>query len=252
MAPAIFFLSDFGVEDVYVGVVKAVIAQIAPEARVVDLAHALPPQDLRRGAYQLFQAAPYLPEGSVVLAVVDPGVGSERRAVVVEAERCRYVAPDNGLCTLAFERDRPRRAFALDNPAYQLARVDRTFHGRDVFGPAAAHLWRGAEPHTFGPEVAVDELVRLPVRLTDGDDGEVLTFDRFGNAVTTLRAPEGPWSAALVAGRRVPAASHYGAVATGEPLALVGSAGLVEVSVRDGSAQAHLGLTSGAPVRIVP
>ncbi|MFW6023639.1 MAG: SAM hydrolase/SAM-dependent halogenase family protein [Myxococcota bacterium] len=247
----IFFLSDFGVEDAYVGIVKAVIAGIAPGEPVVDLAHGLPPQDLRRAAYQLFEAGPYLPPGSVVLAVVDPGVGSERRAVVVEGERCRYVAPDNGLLSLAFEHDPPQRAFALEEAAYRLPSPRRTFHGRDVFGPAAAHLARGVAPEAFGPDVPRDALVHLPVALVDGERGEVLTFDRFGNAITTVREPAGAWSGVEVAGRRVPAVTHYAAVPPGEPLALVGSAGLVEVSLREGSARDGLGLTEGTSVQVV-
>lgn len=247
----IFFLSDFGVEDAYVGIVKAVIAGLAPGVPVVDLAHVLPPQDLRRAAYQLFEAVPYLPPGSLVLAVVDPGVGSERRAVVVEGERCRYVAPDNGLLSLAFEHDPPRRAFALEEPKYRLPSPRHTFHGRDVFGPAAAHLAQGVAPEAFGSEVPLDALVRLPVALVQGERGEVLTFDRFGNAITTVREPAGAWSGVDVAGRRVPAATHYAAVPPGEPLALVGSAGLVEVSIRDGSARDVLGLTEGDPIQVV-
>ncbi|MFW6049679.1 MAG: SAM hydrolase/SAM-dependent halogenase family protein [Myxococcota bacterium] len=247
----IFFLSDFGLEDAYVGVVKAVIAGIAPEARVVDLAHGLPPQDLRRAAYQLHEAVPYLPPGSIVLAVVDPGVGSERRAVAVEGARCRYVVPDNGLLSLVFEHDPPVGAHALEDPRFRLSEVRRTFHGRDVFGPAAAHLAAGVSPAELGPPVPVGDLVRLPIGLVDGDAGEVLTFDRFGNAITNLRQPASGAVAVRAAGRRLPLVTHYAAVGPGEPLALVGSAGLVEISVRDGDARAGLGLAEGHPVQIL-
>nr|WP_245526781.1 SAM-dependent chlorinase/fluorinase [Marinithermus hydrothermalis] len=248
----VFFLSDFGVEDAYVGIVKAVMEGIAPGVRIVDLAHALPPQDLRRAAYQLYEAVPYLPQGAVVLAVVDPGVGSSRRGLVVVGERLVYVAPDNGLLTLAWLRDPPRRAYALENPAYRLPGVSATFHGRDVFGPAAAHLARGVPPEAFGAEVPVAALQRLPVRLGRGPGGEVLTFDRFGNAITTIQAPLPPGVRAVeVAGRPVPLARYYAEVAPGAPLALVGSSGLVEVSVREGSAREALGLREGDPVRLV-
>jgi S-adenosyl-L-methionine hydrolase (adenosine-forming) len=247
----IFFLSDFGVEDAYVGIVEAVMASIAPAARVVHLAHGVPPQDLRRGAYQLFEAVPYLADRSVVLAVVDPGVGSDRRAVAVEGERHLYVAPDNGLLSLALELDPPRRAFSIENATYRLPTSSHTFDGRDVFGPAAACLAQGLDPGELGPEVDPADLRRLPVGPVGGSDGEILTFDHFGNAITTLRAPGGAWSGVRVGGTLVPRASHYAAVDPGAALALVGSAGLVEISVRDGSAGRVLGLSEGQPVQIV-
>lgn len=152
----VYFLSDFGLEDPYVAVVKAVLAERAPGPAVVDLAHALPPQDLRRAAYALFEALPYLPEGAVVLAVVDPGVGTARRAVAALG-RWTYVGPDNGLFTLAWLLDPPRRAFLLEPPRPRpkaalpgWAPGEATFHGRDVFAPAAAHLALGLPRRGLG------------------------------------------------------------------------------------------------------
>lgn len=251
MAAPIFFLSDFGHEDAFVGIVEAVMLGIAPDARVVHLGHALPPQDLRRAAYQLYQAAPYLPGDAVVLVVVDPGVGSRRHAVVAETDGPRFVAPDNGVLDLAFRRTPVRAMYALDSAAHRLPTTSRTFDGRDVFGPAAAHLAAGAAPGDLGPPLDPDARVRLGVDLRDGPDGEVLTFDRFGNAITDLRAPAAPWRAARVGDRAIPRGDHYAAVVRGEPVALVGSAGLVELAVRDGDARAALGLAAGDPVRLV-
>jgi hypothetical protein len=246
----IYFLSDFGLSDAYVGIVKAVVASIASDARVIDLAHELPPHDLRHGAYQLYEAAPYLPDGSIVLAVVDPGVGSERRAVVVEGARCLWVAPDNGLLAPALTLDPPSRAFRLERDSYQLSSSARTFDGRDVFGPAAAHLIRGVDPRMFGSALDVAELCTLGVAPGPGPGGEVWTFDRFGNAITTLRPPladsrPGP---IRIAGHELPLVDHFAAVEPGAPLALVGSAGLVEVCVREGDARDQLGLTKGTRV----
>ncbi len=246
----IFFLSDFGVRDHYVGVVEAVIAKIAPAARVVHLTHGVPPQDLRNGSWQLWAASPHLPDGSIVLAVVDPGVGSERRAVVVETERLTYVAPDNGLLEAALAEQTVKRAHALTDPAYRLRDVSATFHGRDVFGPAAAHLASGVDPAAFGD--AVDALAPLGLLPRDAAYGEVWTFDHFGNALTTLRAPQEAPTAITVSGRRVPWVETYASVGPGEALALRGSSGLVELSVRDGSAREALSLTEGAEVRLVP
>ncbi|WP_038048623.1 S-adenosyl-l-methionine hydroxide adenosyltransferase family protein [Thermus caliditerrae] len=255
----VFFLSDFGLEDPYVGVVKAVLRQRAPGVEVVDLAHALPPQDLRRAAYALFEALAYLPEGAVVLAVVDPGVGTRRRAIAAIGRRL-YVGPDNGLFTLAWLLDPPQRAFLLEKvrpPAPQGVQTlggwapgGRTFHGRDLFAPAAAHLALGLPAGELGPEIPEGSLLRLPLHLSPGPEGEVLTFDRFGNAITTLlQAPLGAW--VEVGGRRVPVRRTFGEVGEGEAVAYLGSAGLLEVAVNRGSAKEALGLKEGTPVRLL-
>lgn len=244
----IFFLSDFGLTDTYVGVVEAVVASIAPDERVVHLTHGIPPQDLRNASCQLWQAAPHLPDGSVVLAVVDPGVGSARRALVVEGTRLRYVGPDNGLLEAALSLDPPRRVFSIDEPAYRRVDVSPTFHGRDVFGPAAAHLARGVSAQAFGRAIDPASLARLGALPHEGDDGEVWTFDHFGNAITTLMARATTPSLITVEGRALPFATHYAAVRSGEPLGLIGSSGLIEIAVRDGSAKTSLGLGVGAVV----
>ncbi|KGQ22261.1 SAM hydrolase/SAM-dependent halogenase family protein [Thermus filiformis] len=236
----VYFLSDFGLEDPYVGVVKAVLKRKAPGVEVVDLAHDLPPQDLRRAAYALYEALPYLEPQAVVLAVVDPGVGSGRRAVAVLGERA-YVGPDNGLFTLAWLLDPPRAAFLLDRPA-----ASATFHGRDLFAPAAAHLALRLPPEALGPGLDPRGLVRLPLALSERE-GEVLTFDRFGNAITTLtQAPPGGW--VWVGGRRIPIRRTYAEVPPGEALAYLGSAGLLEIALNQGSAREALGLREGERV----
>ncbi len=258
MSP-VFFLSDFGLQDPYVGVVKAVLRERAPGVEVVDLAHDLPPQDLRRAAYALFEAVPYLPEGAVLLAVVDPGVGTSRRAVAARGRRW-YVGPDNGLFTLAWLLDPPRKAFLLEDllppspkgvlPLPGWRPGGATFHGRDRFAPAAAHLALGLSPEALGREVPPESLLRLPLSLGQGPRGEVLTFDRFGNAITTLlRAPLGGW--VEVAGRRLPIRRTFGEVAVGEALAYLGSAGLLEIALHGGSAREALGLREGMPVELL-
>ncbi|HEY8431608.1 MAG TPA: SAM-dependent chlorinase/fluorinase [Sandaracinaceae bacterium] len=246
LARPIFFLSDFGTRDVYAGVVEAVILAIAPSARVVHLTHGIPPHDVRNASWQLFAAAPHLPRGSIVLAVVDPGVGSSRRALVVETERLLYVAPDNGLLEAALSIDPPLRAFALEEPRFRLPEVSSTFHGRDVFGPAAAHLSRGIDPAALGPPVG--ELARMGLVPTRERRGVVWTFDRFGNAITTLVSADA--RALRAGGRAIPFARTYADVPKGAPLALAGSSGLVEISVRDGSARDALGLAEGEPVEL--
>ena len=242
----VFFLSDFGLEDPYAGEVRGVIARLAPGAPVHDLGHDLPPQNLKKAAWSLFAAVPWLPEGAVVLAVVDPGVGTERRALAVRGRRLFYVLPDNGLLTLAAERDPLEAAVALP-----LSETDSaTFHGRDVFAPAAARLAAGAGLQELGTPLAVDELLRLPLGLGE-EAGEVLTFDRFGNAITTVKNPARPPRAVRVGRHTLPFVRTFADVPPGKPLAFAGSSGLVEVAVNRGSARALLGLEGGEAVGLV-
>lgn len=234
----LFFLSDFGHADAYVGIVEAVMAGIAPAARVVHLAHDVPPQDLRAGSLALWSAIPYLPDGAIVLAVVDPGVGSARSAIAARGEHLTYVGPDNGLFGAAWLRDPPRVVHEITT---RLGSGATTFDGRDVFGPAAARLALGAAIETLGPTFARPPAPAI-VTPTSGDVGEIWSFDRYGNAITSL---EGGAQAIVVAGQRLAIATHYASVEVGAPVAYVGSSGLIEVAVRDGSAHASLGLNAG-------
>ncbi|WP_457629503.1 SAM hydrolase/SAM-dependent halogenase family protein [Oceanithermus sp.] len=247
----VYFLSDFGVRDVYAGVVRAVLRQRAPGAGVVDLAHDLPPGDLRHAAFQLYATVPYLEPGGVVLAVVDPGVGTARRALAVRAERLLYVLPDNGLISLAARRDPPQRVWRLEPERWAAGLVSATFHGRDVFAPAAAHLSAGRPPAALGPEVDAGGLAQLEVDVAPGSEGEILTFDRFGNAITNLE-PEALPEAVLVSGHRLPVGRTFADVPPGEALAYRGSSGLLEIAVNRGSAREALGLVEGTAVRLEP
>src|SRR3954451_17554392 len=173
MTRPIFFLSDFGLADTYVGIVKAVILGIAPEARIVDLTHDVPPQDVRAGAFAMLTAAPYLPEDAVVLAVVDPGVGTARRPIAVQAGRRTLVGPDNGL--LSWVVDAASEAVVLDRPRFWLPTVSATFHGRDLFGPVAAHLARGVPLTEIGSPGGPLQTIPFPaVRRETGEDGETV------------------------------------------------------------------------------
>ncbi len=244
----VYFLSDFGCHDVYAGVVRAVVAARAPAARLLDLAHDLPAGDVRHAAFQAYAAQPFLEANGVLLAVVDPGVGSERWALAVRGEHLWYVAPDNGLLSFALERDPPQSAWRLLPERYAEGPVSNTFHGRDVFAPAAALLAAGVPPAALGEEVDPAKLKRLPIGIVSGDEGEVLTFDRFGNAITNLRPPGTPEAAHLVS-RRVPFKNTFADVPEGEAVAYLGSAGLVEIAVRGGSARETLGLHRGDEVQ---
>lgn len=275
--PVITLLTDFGTEDEYVGVMKGVILSIAPHVRLVDLSHQIPPQDVRRAAFFLSSVVPYFPPDTVHLAVVDPGVGTERRPLAIRAPVGMFAGPDNGLFSYVLTEVPKWAAVELRNPAYRLPSVSNTFHGRDIFAPAAAHLSAGVPLEALGPPVA--DLLRLPVpRLeVQGNrlEGEILYADRFGNLVTsigrlwwggdhlTLTPAFRPPIGALVllfpaATARVTVAGvelrgirrTYGEVAPGESLALVGSQGFLEIAVREGSAMERLSLRPGDRVQV--
>jgi S-adenosyl-L-methionine hydrolase (adenosine-forming) len=186
----ITFLTDFGLADDFVGTCHAVMKRIAPDVQIIDLTHGIPPRQVLQGAIVLANTVPYAPAG-VHLAVVDPGVGSGRRALALEAGEGRYlVGPDNGLLVPAADAAGIEAAHELANPAYALEPVSRTFHGRDLFSPAAAHLALGVDPAELGPPLSPDALVRLDLpqpRLDDGVvEASVLFVDRFGNMQLNL------------------------------------------------------------------
>lgn len=246
--------SDFGLFDPYVGIMKGVILGIAPSARLVDLTHDIPPQQISEGMYTLWTAAPYFPQGTIHLAVVDPGVGSARRALLVTTERAAFVGPDNGLFT-PFLDEVGAQAWVLNRAEYWLLRPSRTFHGRDVFAPVAAALAVGTRPEKLG--TPVDDPVRIelpaPVRTWNGEIvGCVIHVDRFGNLITNVPGEwlggEG-WICEIGEARVSGPSETYAAVGQGELVLLVSSGGYAEVAVREGSAAGRLGARSGAVVR---
>ena len=185
MARFITFLTDFGLQDDFVGTCHGVMKRIAPEVEIIDITHGIAPQAVLQGALTLANTLPFMPEG-VHLAVVDPGVGGARRPVIIrDASGDCFVGPDNGLLVLAAELRGIETAHELANPAYALEPVSRTFHGRDLFAPAAAHLAVGVEPSELGPPLSPDALVRLDLPKPEINvgrlEGHVLYVDRFGN-----------------------------------------------------------------------
>jgi S-adenosylmethionine hydrolase len=260
----ITFLSDYGLEDNFVGVCHGVMARVAPRARVIDVSHGVGAQDVRQGALVLEQAVPYLPR-AVHLAVVDPGVGSDRGMVAVEAGGQVLVGPDNGLLVWAAEAlGGAERAHALQEPAYRLAAVSATFHGRDVFAPAAAHLAAGVEPGALGPEFDPGGLVRLerPSARVDGDRVEtgVVAVDHFGNLALGLRRDDlaragmavGDPVEVRVGGRahRLVLAETFASVPPGELVLHEDSFGSLAVAVNLGRAADRLGAGPGDRVEL--
>lgn len=256
--PVITLTTDFGQADGYVATMKGVILSICPQAEVVDISHGVQPQAVQEAAYLLAFAAPYFPPGTVHVAVVDPGVGTQRRAVAVHCSRALCVAPDNGLLHLALEQDPAREAVELLESRFHRPEVSATFHGRDIFAPAAAHLACGADLREMGPAIAAADLCPLPLAHAEKDgagrwQARVLRVDRFGNLITNLRAGDAAGSLSLTAGGvRIEGLSRtFADVAEGELVAYVGSGGYLEIAVRGGSAAERLGLKAGDPVIVV-
>lgn len=249
--------TDFGLRDPYVAEMKGVILGLAPASRLVDITHDVASHDVVGAALVLEAAAPFFPRGSIHLAVVDPGVGTARRGLAVRAGGATFVGPDNGLFTPILARG-AWRAVELAATDLRLPRVSRTFHGRDVFAPAAAHLARGVPLERFGPPV--DDPVRVPwpeVHSVGGAvAGAVLHVDRFGNLITSIAAAavEGLGSDASIhiAGRRLPLVGTYADLPRGAAGALIGSSNRLEVAVREGSAAAVLKARRGTPVAVSP
>jgi S-adenosyl-L-methionine hydrolase (adenosine-forming) len=254
--------TDFGLRDEYVGVMKGVAAGIDPGGRIIDITHGIDAQDIVHGAYILAAACDYFPRGAVHLAVVDPGVGSARRIVAVETDHYRFVAPDNGLLERVLGGRAIRTVVAVENPRCFLAPVSRTFHGRDIFMPAAAHLAAGVALTELGPVVEPSSLATGVVpgcraMLSGGIEGTVIAADRFGNLLTTIDAASIAAYCRSAEDRIVISvgsreirglAASYSAVARHQPLAIIGSRGLLELSVNHASASAMLGLNKGDTV----
>ena len=250
--------TDFGTRDPFVGVLKGVILGIAPGVRLVDLTHEISPHDILEGALALEAAVPFFPPGTIHLAVVDPGVGSARRPLAVAAAGQHFVGPDNGLLSFLFCAG-GWRAVRLEATAYRLSTVSQTFHGRDVFAPAAAHLALGTPLGRLGPPVTDPVVIPWPTARRQGDQlvGEVIHADRFGNLVTSVRTQDletlGPAFSLVVEVEDQEVGGVVGCYADlppGGPGAVIGSSGRLEISVREGNALATTGARRGSTVRV--
>ena len=268
MAAAVFLLSDFGLRDAYVGILHAVVADLAPGVPVHDLLHEVPPQDVLAARLQLAGVLPYLPDAAVVAAVVDPGVGSERDALVIEARdaagrAARFVAPDNGLLTSLLDDERapyasPLRAEAvwrLEPGAVRPPGPGTTFDGRDLFAPAAARLARGDAVDGFATEIDPRDLHRRPALKLEPVDGgvrgRVAWIDRFGDLVSDVPAPAGPYRVRIGTRTFDGPARAFADVPVGAGVSYVGSLGPVEVALRDGCAAEAFGVEVGDPVEVL-
>jgi S-adenosylmethionine hydrolase len=253
--------TDFGQEDAFVGVMKGVIAGVNPSARVTDLTHAIPPFDIVQAAFRLRQAYPYFPKGTVHVAVVDPGVGGERRIVAMESGGHLFLAPDNGTLAVVEEESGRAELVSVTEPRFFLLEVSASFHGRDIFAPVAAHLAAGTPLSELGPALAALEPLQFPRPAFNADgslDGAVLWADHFGNLATNISLSLlsehflDPSVRVEIAGKRIERIRRtYSDAAAGELLAMIGSFGMLEIAVRQGDAARTLGAGPGTPVRVL-
>ncbi len=261
LAPShiITLMTDFGTSDHYVGIMKGVALNINPQVQIVDITHAIPPQDVHAAALLIDSAYRYFPTGTIHVVVVDPGVGSERRAIVCQTETAYFVCPDNGILTHILRDEERIHTVAVENSAYFLPQVSNTFHGRDIFAPVAAHLSRGEPIGQLGSPIA--HPVLLPVSSPQMTDeaviGHVIWIDSFGNLVTNLsheilEGLEGRNGVVIRAGTaEIDHLNHsYAESAVGEALAIIDSFNRLEISINQGNAAQTLGLKRGDTITI--
>ena len=257
------FTTDFGLSDAFVGIMHGVVLNIHPQTAIVDISHAIASYDIFDGAWTIAQAYHFFPPRTVHVVVVDPGVGSERRPIIVETESYIFVAPDNGVLTLVEAREAKFTVRHVTADRYFLQPVSQTFHGRDVFAPIAGWLSNGVAPAEFGPEIT--DYVRLPLARVEhvGENtlrGAVMKVDKFGNLITNigeLDAPalfgsELPPVSILIAGQTITRLCHsYSEGGEDEVFAIVGSSGYLEIAARQASAAQKLSAGVGTPVGVV-
>lgn len=277
-SPVIALITDFGLDDPFVGIMKGVISRLSPHARVIDINHSIPQGDIQRAAIQLWMSKPYFPVETTFLVVVDPGVGTDRKAILVEDSSYRYIGPNNGLFTYAFPQE--YSAWELSNPAFHLQSGSTTFHGRDIFAPAAAHSANGVPGKEFGEEI--HDLLHLPNPELNAEhdriQGEIIYSDRFGNLLTSIGKFTNtggqhyhfvPWlppgenpvmdldfqieqvKLLLPSGQGLSWSATFAGIPAGECGILVGSTGLIEIAAFNQSAQEYTSLALGDPVTLV-
>jgi S-adenosylmethionine hydrolase len=252
----ITLLSDFGLRDYFVGAVKGVLLSLNPDLTLVDISHQVPPQDVFTGAFTLGQSYACFPAGTIHFAVVDPDVGTARKALAATAGGHYFVAPDNGILTYVMEANQDFAAFEIDAEHYYRKPVSATFHGRDIFAPIAAWLSRGIPLHQIGPELKSPIRLQIPPikRVRDAlIQGVILAVDQFGNLTTNLKPGDVPAPFKMLAGQKEITSLHktYGEGSPGEVFVVPGSAGYLEIAMRGGSAAAALNLKPGVPIGVV-
>ena len=265
MPPIITLTTDFGLQDEYVGVLKGVMAGLAPQARVIDLCHTVRAQDIRQGAFILQAAAPYFPKETIHLAIVDPGVGSNRQLLAVRAMGQVFLGPDNGILTPFLHDPRFEQAISLDCPQLYLTPLSATFHGRDILAPVAAALANGLGLSGLGPQALKENLTKLASpalqidRIHGNIAGSVIHIDHFGNLTTNIHQRDlagltaDPASIQIFHKQQqvIGLTGTYASRPKGQMLALIGSRGYLELAIAWGNAARILGAEVDDPVRVI-
>ena len=253
--PVITLLTDFGTVDYFVGAVKGAILSVNPQAVIADITHEVPPQDLEAAAFTLLVSYATFPPGTIHVAVVDPGVGSKRRPLIVSAGKQFFVGPDNGIFTYIYDRESSHQTFHVTAEKYFRQPASTTFHGRDIFAPVAASLSKGVKPEAFGPSITDEvrlETSLMPVGQKDGRvEGRIIHIDRFGNCITNITRDILKDEHATLLVKEKPIdnfRSFYGENSGSELFAIWGSAGFLEIAVNGGSAALTLGVKRGEAV----
>jgi S-adenosylmethionine hydrolase len=258
MSKIVTLTTDFGMKDAFVGVMKGVILGICPEARIVDITHEIPSQNVLEACFIIYSSYSYFPKDAVHVVVVDPGVGSERHIICVETPVGVFIAPDNGVLSLVMSSVVPMKIRSVTNTDLFLHKVSSTFHGRDIFAPVAAHILDGVPVDTVGDPVENPRVIAFPEPMQEGSRlvGEILHIDRFGNLITNILEQDLADLPAESVTVRVGdmmlkgIKRAYADVAVGSPVALLGSSWRLEIAVNRGSAAALLGTSKGEPVEV--
>jgi S-adenosylmethionine hydrolase len=263
--PVITLLTDFGLEDEYVGVMKGTILSINPQSVIVDVTHQVSPHHVLQAAYILEASYRYFPAGTIHVTIVDPGVGTDRRIIVLQKDDHVFLAPDNGVLSMVFETGSIEFSAAVENDNLFLKPVSRTFHGRDIFAPVAAHLSKGLPPNRLGPEISPNQLTRLEIvkpYISENREliGSVIAVDYFGNLTTdidrtmieefTADKQNDRVSIHVSARSIIGLSDAYEANDVGQPLAVIGSREYLEIAVYQGSAREFFGAQIGDRVRV--
>ena len=249
--------SDFGLKDPYVAEMKGVILTINTQANIIDVTHSIEKFDIRGGAFVLASFTPYFPKDTIHLAVIDPDVGTERRTILIQTKQGFFIGPDNGVLMLAAQNQSIQHLYEISNPKFMLPKVSSTFHGRDVFAPAAAHLDRGVKPSEFGPEITEAATIKFPSVEWKNSSliGEVWHIDHFGNIITNISQKDLPQNRVLNVKfpgvlQNISFDKTYSKVKPNEPLALIGSHGFLEIALNQGNAAEKFQAKAGDKIEV--
>ena len=256
--PIITLTTDFGIADGYVASVKGVILSVNPALCIMDVCHEIGPQNIFHGAFVFHTAYSYFPDGTVHLVIIDPGVGSNRRAIIIKTKKQYFIGPDNGVFSFVLRDEHVEEIRAIENPKYILSNISSTFHGRDIFAPVGAHLASGIPMEEFGS--VVDNPVSIPVPAPKYNNnlmvGHILCVDRFGNLITNIhrrfwQENIGNRRFIIFCGKRIEKLNRsYADSHVGEVLAIFNSSGYLEISVNYGNAAKEMGLDTGSEIEI--